>query len=153
MTFLYRILGIILNAAAIFLAFVLVFSIPLLISSPLNLLSAFMLSCIVMYAWFSFKFHKLVLQQQKPVKKSLRDWIRVNGIVSLIYASVIIAGMTIFLQQPQTLVDQLKQMGIDMPLKNIMSMLVVLLVFGIVLFVHVLWTFALLKKNTTYFTE
>ncbi len=151
MTILYKILTLLINIAGIFLAICLVLSLPMLVSSPLNMLSGFMLVCIILYAWFSNKFQKQVLQQQKVVNKSLRDWIRVNGIVSLIYSSVIIAGMLVFLQQPQTLVDQMKTMGVIVPVNSIQMMLSILLVFGIVLFVHIIWTFTLVKKNSSFF--
>lgn len=151
MTVLYRVLGIFLNIAAIILTLCIVFSIPVLFSSPLNMLSGFMLASIVLYVWFSNKFHRQVLLQQQAVKPGLRDWIRVNGIVSLIYSMLIIVGMVTFISDPQILVDQMKLMGVSVPVNSLRAMLSILLVFGIVLFVHIIWTFALIKKNIEFF--
>jgi len=151
MTIIYKILSLLINIAGIFLTICLVLSLPMLVSSPLNMLSGFMLICIILYTWFSNKFQRQVLQKQQVVHKSLHDWIRVNGIVSLIYSVVIIAGMLVFLQQPQTLLDQMKTMGVIIPVKSIQLMLAILLTFGIVLLVHIIWTFQLVKKNIAFF--
>ena len=151
MTIIYKILSIILNMAGIFLAICLLVSIPLLLASPLNMLSAFMLVCIVLYAFFSARFQRQVLQRQQVVKPSLRDWIRVNGFVSLFYSVVIILGMLMYLKQPQPLTERLQQMQINVPASTVTTMLTGLLVFGIVLLVHILWTLALVRKNREYF--
>ncbi len=153
MSVLYRIFGIIVNIAAVFLAISLVMSLRVLLSSPLNMLSAFMLFAIVLYAWFSNKFYMLVLVKQKPVKRKLRDWIRVNGIVSLIYSLFIILGMAAFISNPDLILEQMKDMGVTVPAAGLKTLLYVLLVFGIVLFVHVTWTFRLVKKNISFFSH
>jgi membrane protease YdiL (CAAX protease family) len=151
MTILYRVFGMILNLAALYLAINMVLSLPVLLSSPLTLLGAFAISSIILYAWFSTKFHRQVLQQQQAVKRSLRDWIRVNGIVSLIYSLFIILGMVMFILNPQIFADQMKQVSPNTPVNVPKALLAILLVYGIVLFIHVIWTFALIKKNIEYF--
>lgn len=151
MTILYRVFGLILNLAALYLAINMLLSLPVLLSSPLTLLGAFAISSIILYAWFSTKFHRQVLQQQQVVKRSLRDWIRVNGIVSLIYSLFIILGMIVFISNPQIFTDQMKQVGGTTPVNVPKVLLAILLVYGIVLFIHVIWTFALIKKNIGYF--
>lgn len=151
MKVLYRILGMLLNIGALYLAMNMLLSLPVLLSSPMTLLGGFAISAIILYAWFSTRFHRQVLQRQQAVKRSLRDWVRVNGIVSLIYSIFIILGMVVFITNPQILIDQMQQMGTTVPDKILWPLLLILLAYGLVLFVHVLWTFALIKKNLEYF--
>ena len=151
MIVLYRILSIIVNIAAVFLALSLLMSIPVLITSPLNLLSAFMLACIVLYAWYCNRFYRTVGLQQQDVKTSLRDLLRVNGIVTLIYSVFINAGMTMFIKKPDLLLEQLQKMGVTVQQSTMLVMLYVLLVFGVVLFVHVFLTFRLIRKYIAFF--
>ncbi len=151
MAVLYKILSILLNTVALFLAISIVMSIPILLASPLNMLSAFMLLSIVLYAWFSNKFLKAVLIKQEPVKASLKDWIKVNGVVSLIYSLFIILGMAAFIANPDVILSQMKEMGVEVQAKSITVLLYILLAFGIVLFVHVVWTFVLMRRNIAFF--
>src|SRR4051794_35435187 len=105
MTIIYRILSAIINIVAIMLCISIVRSIPLLFSSAQTLLSAFMMVAVVLYAWFSFRFRREVLQQQKVVKHGLRDMIRVNGIVTLIFCSICILVILPLLANPQPFVE------------------------------------------------
>lgn len=94
MTILYRIFSLIINIVALLLTVSLVGSVMMLISSPQTMLSAFMMVAVILYTWFSFRFRREVMQQQKVVKHSLRDWVRVNGIVTLIFCIISIIGIT-----------------------------------------------------------
>ena len=151
MTILYKILGIIINTVAMLLSISLIASIPMLISSPLTMLSAFMMVSIVLYAWFSHQFNKKVLQQQQVVKKSLKDWVKVNGIVALIFSVVVVIDVIMLIGNPQAYIDAIKSYGVDMPLQTISVFLYIMLAYGIILLAHVIWTFFLLKKNSSFF--
>lgn len=147
----YKILSVIINTVAVLLSFSLLLSIPMLISSPLTMLSAFMMVSIILYAWFSNQFVKKVVNQQQVAKKSLKDWVKVNGIVALIFSMVVIIDVAFLLQNPQAYVEAVKGYGVDMPLQTIKTFLSIMLAYGIVLLVHVIWTFTLLKKNQSFF--
>lgn len=151
MTIIYRLLSVVVNMVAVFLAASLAMSLPMVFTSPPMLLPAFMMAAIVLYAWFSYKFHRDVLQKKVPVKKSLRDWIRVNGIVTMIYGFIIIASMAMVFKNPQIFVEQIKQYGVEFPVENLNNIILIFLLLGIVWVVHVLWTFALVKKNKAFF--
>ena len=97
MVILYRIISIFINFIALMFAISLVMSLPVLLSSPLNLLSSFIIVSIVLYSWFSYKFSRSVLQLKQPVKSNLRDWIRVNGIVAIIYCIMVIIAVSFLL--------------------------------------------------------
>ncbi len=151
MTILYRILSLVINAVAILLTISLVFSIPRMVSSPITLLSAFLMVAVILYAWFSFKFYREVLQQQKPVKHRLKDMVRVNGIVTLVFSVITILNVLYLLKNPAFFTDSIKNLGVEMPLKNITGFFYAMLFYAAFLFTHVVWTFALLKKNKDYF--
>lgn len=135
------------------LAVSLVLSIPVMLSSPLTMLSGFMMVAIILYAFFSSRFHRTVLQMQQPVRKRLKDWIRVNGIVAIVFSLVIIVDVIVLLQNPQVYVDVVKNFGVDVPLNKVKAFFWVMLAYGIVLLVHVIWTFTLMKKNKEYFQD
>lgn len=151
MSILYKIISIIINAVALFLSISLVFSIPMLISSPITLLSAFLIVGVVLYAWFSAKFYRQVVQQKKTVQHRLRDWVRVNGIVTMVFCSITFMNVLLLLKKPELFSDAAKTMGVDMPVKIVNSFFYGMLAYAILLLIHVLWTFSLLKKNKDFF--
>lgn len=151
MTILYRIFSLIINAVALMLTISLLGSIPMLVSSAQTMLSGFMMLAVILYSWFSFKFRREVLQQQKIVKHSLRDWVRVNGIVTLIFSIISIVGIVPLLLNPQPFLDAVRNFGVEMPLKTVNVFFIVMLVYAVILMMHILWTFTLLKKNREFF--
>jgi hypothetical protein len=129
----------------------LVFSIPVLVSSPITLLSAFLMIAVILYAWYSFRFYREVVLQQKAVKHSLKDMVRVNGIVTLVFSVIIMLNVLILLKNPVLFTDSIKNYGVDMPLKNITGFFYAMFFYAASLLTHVVWTFSLLKKNKQYF--
>lgn len=129
----------------------LVFSIPMWVSSSLTLLSAFLMVAVILYAWYSFKFYREVLLQQKTVKHRLKDMVRVNGIVTLVFSVITFLNVSYLLKNPALFTDSIKNLGVQMPLKNITGFFYAMLIYAAILFIHVVWTFALLKKNKDYF--
>jgi len=136
---------------ALLLAISLVFSLPMLLSSAITLLSAFMMVAVILYAFFSNRFYQKVLLRQEIVKHKLRDWVRVNGIVTIIFTLIVFLNILFLLKAPQIFTQSLHQYGIEMPQAKINAFLYFMLAYGVVLFVHVLWTFALLRKNKDHF--
>src|ERR1044071_3232604 len=153
MSILYRILTIINNTVALLLAVSVFFSLPILFSSPLTMLSAFMMISIILYAFYSNRFIRTVLQQQQPVKPGLKDWIRVNGIVALVFSIIIIIDVAFLIRNPQIYVEAVKNLGVELPVEKVTGFFWVMLVYGLVLLTHVLWTFSLMKKYREYFSK
>lgn len=151
MNIIYRLISLIINFIATLLAVSLVFSIPMLFSSPITMLSAFMMIAVILYSWFSFQFRRQVVQQRQAVGHSLRDWVRVNGIVTLVFSFMTIISVLPLLQNPQSFTDALKGMGYQVPLKSISGLFYGMLGYAIILVVHILWTFALMKKHQEFF--
>lgn len=159
MTILYRVLGFIINVFALFIAMALVFIIPASLTVPPLWLPVFMFVAIVLYTWFSQKFQRLVLIQQKPVRASLRDWIRVNGFVTIVSCILNISPIIALLRNPAAYIAAMKaaltQLGpqYEQSFKpeSLTSVAIVMVVYLLILLVHVLWTFALIKKNREFF--
>jgi hypothetical protein len=151
MTIIYRILSIIINTVALLLTISLVFSIPMLVSSPITLLSAFLMVAVVLYSWFSSKFYRQVLLQQKVVSHKLRDWVRVNGFVCIVFSVITFLNVLFLIKTPGLFTQTIQNYGVEVPISKANSFLYIMLVYAIVLFVHVIWTFGLLKKNKDYF--
>lgn len=151
MTIIYRILGFIINSTALLLTISLVVSIPMLVSSPITLLSAFFMVAVILYAWYSFRFYREVLQQQKTVKHRLKDMVRVNGIVTLVFSVITILNVLFLLKNPALFTESIKNFNVQMPVKNITGFFYAMLIYAAILFIHVVWTFSLLKKNKQYF--
>lgn len=150
----YRILGVLLNFIAFLLAISLLFSLPAIFSSPLNMLSTFMSICIVLYAWFTSRFSRDVLLQKKPVKAKLRDWIRVNGIVALIYGILGSIASIALLAVPSLNAELLKNLPSGMPVEegDLANLFIVMLVFSLILVVHVIFSFWFMRINRAYFS-
>ena len=151
MTIIYRIFSLIINFVAVMLGISLLGSIPLLASSPQTLLSGFLMIAVILYAWFSFRFRREVLQKRQVVRTSLRDYVRVNEIVTLVFCFFSLISVVSLLVNPQPFLDAVKVLKFDMPLKTAISFFYIMLAYAVIQIVHILWTFALLKKNREYF--
>ena len=159
MTIIYRILSFIINILSAFVAITIVFIIPLAIGSPALLLPLFVLICVVLYAWFSSRFRQLVLMRRVQVKKSLKDWIKVNGYVALVFSILNISSSLAFIRNPSVILDSykemMKQFGTKMQqeisVNTITTASYIMLVWLLALCIHVFWTFALIKKNESFF--
>lgn len=77
--------------------------------------------------------------------------VRVNGIVTLVFSVITILNVLYLLKNPAFFTDSIKNLGVEMPLKNITGFFYAMLIYAAILFTHVVWTFALLKKNKDYF--
>jgi hypothetical protein len=151
MTILYRILGFFINTMAVLLFISLISSFGILLSSAATLLPAFMLIATILYSFFSYKFHRQVLQQQQTVSKKLRDWVRVNGIVAIVFSVQIFLGVTVLLKKPEVYSETMSKFGMQVSLNAVQGFFIFMLVYAIALLVHILWTFALMKKNESSF--
>ncbi len=151
MTFLYRFLSLIIYIVAALMAFSLLGSLGMLFSSFQNMSSLFLMLACILYAFFSFRFQRQVLQKQQTVSHRLRDWLRVNGIVSMVFSILISVSIIFLLINPEPFVEALKNYGIELPLKTAVNFFIGMLVYSLILLIHVLWTFALMRKYKEFF--
>ena len=78
----YKVLTYILIPIALFLGFIDTLLLMAALINPASLIYVFILACFVIYTFVSFKFFRQGVQNEQPLKKNLKDWIKVNAIVS-----------------------------------------------------------------------
>ena len=97
---LYKVLTYILIPIALFLGFIDTILLMLSLLNPSSLLYVFILACFVIYTFVSFKFYRLGLEREQPLKKNLKDWVKVNAIVSIFLCSLFCLNGLSILQRP-----------------------------------------------------
>jgi len=130
-------------------------------SNPAFLFAAFVLGCVVLYMVKSTQFYRRNIQPGMPAKANVRDWIRVNAFVAIFFVLQLIfsAGYMLVMKKEvlanfQVLLNQVQDMEgggtvkytaqeLYNSMKNIM---VFFLIFDVLLAIHIVCTFKLLKK-------
>lgn len=151
MTLVYRLLSSIIHTIAIILSISFVISIPILFISPAGWFSAFIILSVILYSWFSFQFKRLVLKRQMEVKSSLKDWVRVNGLVAIFFSVLTVINVLYLVEHPQLLEEKLAEMKMEKLADTVKGLFIGMIFYATILLTHILWTFALMKKNQHYF--
>jgi len=159
MLIIYRILGFFINLIGFFIAISLVVIVPIFIATPLLWLPMFLIIAVVLYTWFSHKFRQKVLIRHEVVPHSLRDWVRVNGFVSIVFVMLNIPSLINLIYNPASYSEATEEFakqfgqaaGQGFTIEKISILITVMLLYFVALFVHILWTFALIKKNKDFF--
>ena len=162
-TNIYKILSFILLPFGAFLGAVSLFSLLIAIGNPSMLLPLAMVICSVLYIFASFIFVYKGIIKQTTCKPSLKDWIKVNGYVSLFFGTMCIMQFITLKMQPQmmqTFISQAMSMQKNVPAetaammpKVIQGVLYFILAFGIILLAHISLTFTFLKTRIEIFSE
>ncbi|MBC7651344.1 MAG: hypothetical protein H7101_06315, partial [Deinococcales bacterium] len=123
----------------------------------------FMLGCTVIYVFASFRFLNKGIQQALPLKPSLKHWIRVNGLVSIVFCMLSLFQFITLLLQPQIMQQFYKQalatqqqiQGLTPQYfeKIIKGILYFMLTYAVLLLVHILFTFRFLQQYEHLFDE
>jgi Na+/H+-translocating membrane pyrophosphatase len=66
-------------------------------ANPALLFPLFLIACIVIYSFASLNFLIKGIDGKKNLKKSSKDWIKVNAIVSIVFALLMIIECVVFL--------------------------------------------------------
>ena len=163
LTSLYKILSFILIPIGAILGLAGLFSLLTSLGNPYGLLSSFLILCTGIYIFTSFIFAYNGIMHNKLCSPSLKDWIKVNGYVSLfVSTSCIIDFVTLkmkpglmqdFINQALTMKKGLPPEAIAMMPQLMNSMLYVLLGFGIIMFVHISLSLSFIKTRAHIFTK
>ena len=155
----YGLLYIILLPFAFMLGLSVLTSLPLALSAPIFLIPVFIMACFVIYTVATLIFYVKAIQQQKACKPSLRDLIRVNAFVVIVPTVLFVLNGVVAVMQPALVnnaINQFKEMQ-QQPLpvspQVITAMLYALLVFAIVMLIHIIYTFRLLRDYKTAFED
>ena len=153
----YRIINIIILPVSAFIALQVLMSIFVALANPAMLLGIFVLACVPLYAFTANYFYNKSIKKGEYCKPSLKDWIKVNAIVSLIFCALAIfgcLGLLMLLDNEKRLNELLQQMPSSPtgPLsmeefKKLLKFYVYFfLPFTILLVIHIIITFRLLRK-------
>ena len=82
---LYTVLTYILIPIALFFGFLDVLILFSSLANPSALIMVFIIACLVIYTFSSFKFLKMGLEREIVQTSKLKDWIKVNAYVSFFY--------------------------------------------------------------------
>lgn len=154
MFIIYRILSFFINIIGLFMAVALVIIVPVFITAPVLWLPLFLIIAVVLYTFFSHRFSRKVLIRKEMVNHSLRDWIRVNGFVALFFSFLNIPAIINLIRNPQSYFEATKEFSREFGQEtqqtlssgNLTVLMSVMLLYLMALFIHVFWTFALLRK-------
>ncbi|MET0298710.1 MAG: hypothetical protein ABW036_03080 [Flavitalea sp.] len=159
----YRILAYLLLFVAAFLSAGIFLSIPAALMAPATLLPLFLMSCIVIYTYCSWRFLVRGIDKNMVLKPSLRDLIRINGYITLVLAGLMLFQMIVMLTQPgliNEILDQLRaaqpegaEITDEMLIKWTHFILRFLTAYSALLVVHTLLTLRMIKQYAYVFDE
>lgn len=159
----YRILSYILLFFAFFLAMGVITMLGIAFSNPAILLTLFIAAAVVLYSFSSFQFLRKGIDKEEPLKKSKKDFIKVNAYVALIFACINLMQSFTVILDPTLLKDMLKQVSTIQQPKEVLSgdqlfdfiriVLWIFLFYAMALGVHVIISFQLLKKYSHLFPD
>ena len=159
----YRILTFILLPVAALIGLITLLGLFVALANPTVLLPLFILACVVIYIISSFIFLQKGIDQNRVCKASLKDWIRVNAIVSVVFCAMFMFQTVGILSRPDLLNDTLQQAmkaqqnipaGSEiMVMKAVKGMLYFMMIFSLLLLLHILLTFRALNFYKDLFEE
>ncbi len=162
MTF-YRILTYLIFAIGGFMALMTLTMLMAALANPVLLLPVFLVACVVLYSYSSWRFLTRGIDANRYCKPSLRDLIKVNGYGTMAFAIMTAMQTFTLMMQPAMLNDIMEQAlamqqtsgeGMeDYMMKFMHFLLRFLLVYSIALIIHVFMTFRLLRQNADAFLQ
>jgi hypothetical protein len=133
------------------------------LANPSALIMVFIIACLVIYTFSSFKFLKMGLEREIVQTSKLKDWIKVNAYVSFFLCSLFFVNSISVLVSTNAVllkfIDEFLQQQPNMPkeitnalvLSILKGVSVLLLVTGIIGIVHIRTTLRLVKQNDHLF--
>jgi hypothetical protein len=132
-------------------------------SNPAILLTLFILAAVVLYTFSSYRFLRIGIDKGQILKKSKRDFIKVNAYVAMIFAVMnFVQSLTVmldpkFLNDMLKQIDQIQQSAGSTSAAHLASIikivLWVFLFYAVALGTHIFISFQLLKKYSGLFSD
>jgi len=159
----YRIFSFLLLPIAILFTMTVLLFLRAAFANPAMLFPIFLIACIVIYSFTSLNFLIKGIDGKRTLAKSSKDWIKVNAMVSIVFALLMITQCIVLLMHPEMLQDvanqSMQNAGAEFKMSkvNIGNYLRItsyfFLVYAIVLFVHTLMSFQYLKMYSYLFQQ
>jgi len=162
---LYRVLSYILLPVVILLAAFDVVALFVALSNPPMLLGVFMVACVAFYVFGSFRFFNNAVVLGKNCKPSLKDWVKVNAIVTLIFALMMLFQVAVILMNPALLQKALDETAAQMQgstaqpfsketlLSTAKGFMYFFMILSVILIIHIVITFRYLKQYRNLFSD
>lgn len=161
----YHILSYILFIIACITVFMMLPFVFFAFANPLYLIIAFLIACTIIYSFVSFRFNMVTVRKKLPSKSNTKPLININGFISLFIAfQILFSSYQVFSASPQFMeqfdiyYNQLPSVeNVTMPSKAMMLdamkiMFAAMCVYAVMMTIHVLMSFNLVKKYKDYFT-
>lgn len=158
---LYRILSFILLPIAAVLGLLTVIMLFVALANPPLLLAVFLFASVVIYIITSFIFLQKGIEQKRLCNHSLKEWIKVNAIVSVVFCMLFLMQSVALLSDASLLAEALKQAMAQQKdlmvlpsatyMKIMKGILYFFLIFSGLLLVHIIFTFKVLKAYGSMF--
>lgn len=163
----YRILTYILLPFALLLILNIAGSLVMSFGVPLLLLSNFILACLPIYIFTSSYFLLFGVFKAKNCKHSLKDWIKVNAYVAILFSVLMIMGcfaILMAINNPVLLTELMSKLNTQgMPgvtkqnnvqlIQLLKTSVYIMLPFSIALLAHIIFTFKAIKLYGHVFDE
>lgn len=159
----YRVISYIILFFAAFLSVGVFTSLLAALANPAALLPIFLMSCIIIYTYSSWRFLVRGIDKGIVSKPILRDLIKVNGYITMALAAFMLIQSVVVLFQPQLISDLLAQVKAAQPANSPVSdetlagwvnvLLRFLIAYCLLLILHTIITFRLLKRYPDVFAE
>ncbi len=159
----YRIFSFLLLPIAILFGIGTLALIPAAFSNPAMLFPLFLIACISIYSFTALYFLIKGIDGKKFVGKTSKDLLKINALASAFFSVMIVSECIIFLLHPQLLQQYAIQSQQNAPaqlkfngasIENYMRICTYFfLVYGVVLFIHVLISFQYIKLYSHLFQK
>jgi hypothetical protein len=153
----YRFINIFILPMSAYIAVNVLMSVIVSLTNPLLLLVEFVMACIPLYAFTSNYFFNRGIKNAQPCKPALKDWIKVNSYVSIIFSVIMFFGclMMLAVLNDPAMLQQLKvQLAQTAPaqvpegqlIRYLKISVYVFFPFSILLIIHIIITLRLIKQ-------
>lgn len=105
----YRILTLVLLPFAALFGFMALMMLFVALANPPMLLPVFVVACVAIYVFASFNFLNKGILQGRQCKTSLKDWIRVNSYVSIVFSIMVLLNLGVSISNPEILTQAVEQ--------------------------------------------
>ncbi len=160
---LYRIFSYFLLVIALILGIAALFALLIALSNPALLLSVFVIVAVVIYSVASFLFLLNGIDGKRQQQTRLRDWIKVNAYVAIVFVVMNIFQSVAVLNNPSVFQDAISQvsamqqskspLSAALMLKVIKAVVWFMLFYSLILGAHIGITFRYLKEYAHLFGE
>lgn len=159
----YRIVSYFLLIVAVILGIAALFTLLIALANPALLISVFVVVAVVLYSISSFLFLHNGIDGKQKLKTKLRDFIKVNAYVSIVFAAMNIIQSLVVIIDPSTLTIAVnefaaaQQSATPLPTGLFLKIMKVamwfLLIYAVALGYHISSTFRYLKQYAHLFGE